>query len=187
MWRHVGTAGVVVRSVCVKCKCFFFSDYLPLLMVFLFCSPNKACDWCAYRKKRRHRTEEKKRRMTDEEDGDDVEDGRRTRRKTEHEREEKEWRARMEQILVWMDTWEKWRMELDEQQVVLGRRLVAGVDWVGELLVGVVELLRRREGEGSDEGQRGGEGDDEEVRGTEGDGEKTENGKEGEDEEMKGD
>ena len=91
----------------------------------------------------------------------------------------------MERILVRMDTREKWRAELDEQQVVLGRRLVAGVDWVGELLEGVVELLRR-EGEGLDESQKGGDGDDEEVRGTEGDGEKTENGKEGEDKEMKG-
>ena len=93
----------------------------------------------------------------------------------------------MERVLVRMDTWEKRRAELDEQQVVLGRRLVARVDWVGELLEGVVELLRRREGEGSDESQKGGDGDDEEVRGTEGDGDKTENGKEGDDEEMKGD
>ena len=54
-----------------------------------------------------------KRRMTDEEDGDDVEDGRRTRRRTEQEWEEKEWRARMERILVRMDTREKWRAELD--------------------------------------------------------------------------
>ena len=77
--------------------------------------------------------------MTDEEDGDDVEDGRWTRRRTEQEREEKEWHAWMERILVRMDTWEKWRAELDEQQVVLGRSLVAGVDWVGELLEGVVE------------------------------------------------
>ena len=92
----------------------------------------------------------------------------------------------MESILVRMDTREKWRAELDEQQVVLGQRLVAGVDWVGELLEGVVELLRRREGEGLDESQKGGDGDDEEVRGMEGDGEKTENRKEGEDEEMKG-
>ena len=36
------------------------------------------------------------------------------------------------------------------------------------------------------ESQKGGDGDDEEVRGMEGDGEKTENRKEGEDEEMKG-
>ena len=86
-----------------------------------------------------------------------------------------------------MDTWEKRRAELDEQQVVLGRRLVAGVDCVGELLEGMVELLRRREGEGSDGSQRGGEEEDEEVRGAEGDGNKTENGKEGDDEEMKGD
>ena len=128
-----------------------------------------------------------KRRMTDEEDGDDVEDGRWMRRRTEQERDEKEWRARMELILVQMDTREKWRAELDEQQVVLGRRLVAGVDWVGELLEGMVELLRRREGEGSDGSQRGREEDDEEVRGTEGDGDKTENWKEGDDEEMKGD
>ena len=85
-----------------------------------------------------------KRRMTDEEDGDDMEDGRWTRRRTEQEREEKEWHAWMERILVRMDTWEKWRAELDEQQMVLGRSLVAGVDWVGELLEGVVELLRRR-------------------------------------------
>ena len=69
-----------------------------------------------------------KRRMTDEEDGDNVEDGRRTRRRMEQEREEKEWRAWVERILVQMDTWEKWGAELDEQQVVLGRRLVAGVD-----------------------------------------------------------
>ena len=33
----------------------------------------------------------------------------------------------------------KRRAELDKQQVVLGRRLVAGVDWVGELLEGMVE------------------------------------------------
>ena len=125
-------------------------------------------------------------RMTDEEDRDDVEDGRRTRRRTEQERDEKEWRAWVERILVQMDTREKRRAELDEQQVVLGRWLVAGVDWVGELLEGMVELLRRREGEGSDGSQRGGEEEDEEVRGTEGDGDKTENGKEG-DEEMKGD
>ena len=92
----------------------------------------------------------------------------------------------MESILVRMDTQEKWRAELDEQHVVLGRRLVAGVDWVGELLEGVVELLRKREGEGLDESQKGGDGDDEEVRSMEGDGEKTENRKEGEDEEMKG-
>ena len=78
----------------------------------------------------------KGRRMTDEEDGDDVEDGRRTRRRTEQERDEKEWRARIERMLVQMDTREKRRVELDEQQVVLGRRLVAGVDWVGELLEG---------------------------------------------------
>ena len=130
-----------------------------------------------------------KRRMTDEEDGDDMEDGRRTRRRMEQERGEKEWQARMERILVQMDTREKWRVELDEQQVVLGRRLVAGVDWpgVGELLEGMVELLRRREGEGSDRSQRGGEEEDEEVRGTEGDGDRAENGKEGDDEEMKGD
>ena len=124
-----------------------------------------------------------KRKMTDEDDGDDVEDGRRTRRRTEQEREEKEWRARVEQILVQMDTREKRRAELDEQQVVLGRRLVAGVDWVGELLEGMVELLRRREGEGSDRSQRGGE---EEVRGTEGDRDRAENRKEGDDKEMKG-
>ena len=98
-----------------------------------------------------------KRRMTDEEVGDNVEDGRRTRWRTERERDEKEWRARVERILVQMDTREKRRAELDEQQVVLGRRLVAGVDWVGELLEGMVELLRRREGEGSDGSQRGGE------------------------------
>ena len=126
-------------------------------------------------------------RMTDEEDGDDVEDRRWTRRRTEQEREEKEWHAQVEQVLVQMDTQEKRRVELDEQQVVLGRRLVAGVDWVGELLEGMVELLRRREGEGSDRSQRGGEEEDEEVRGTEGDGNKAENGKEGDDEEMKGD
>ena len=107
-------------------------------------------------------------------------------RRTEQEREEKEWRARVERILVQMDTWEKRRAELDEQQVVLGRRLVAGVDWVGELLEGVVELLGRRECEGSDRSQRGGEEEDEEVRGTEGDGDRAENGKEGDDEEMKG-
>ena len=124
--------------------------------------------------------------MTDEDDGEDVEDGRRTRRRTEQEREEKEWRARIERILVQMDTWEKRRAELDEQQVVLGRRLVAGVDWVGELLEGMVGLLRRREGEGSDGSQRGGEEEDEEVRGTEGDGDRAENGEEGDDEEMKG-
>ena len=118
-----------------------------------------------------------KRSMTNEEDGDDVEDGRRRRRRTEQEWDEKEWRAWMERMLVQMDTREKWRTELDEQQAVLGRRLVAGVDWVGELLEGVVELLRRREGEGSDKSQRGGEEEDEEVRGTE-------NGKEGGDEEM---
>ena len=86
-----------------------------------------------------------------------------------------------------MDTREKRRAELDEQQVVLGRWLVAGVDWVGELLEGMVELLRRREGEGSDGSQRGREEEDEEVRGTEGDGDRAENGKEGDDEEMKGD
>ena len=128
-----------------------------------------------------------KRRMTDEEDRDDVEDGRRTWRRTEQEREEKEWRARVEQILVQMDTREKWRAELDEQQVVLGWRLVAGVDWVGELLEGMVELLRRQEGEGSDWSQRGGEEEDEEVQGTEGDRDRAENEKEGDDEEMKGD
>ena len=83
-----------------------------------------------------------------------------------------------------MDTQEK---RLDEQQVVLGRRLVAGVDWVGELLEGMVELLRWREGEGSDGSQRGREEEDEEVSGTEGSGDKTENGKEGDEEEMKGD
>ena len=127
-----------------------------------------------------------KRRMTDEEDGDDVKDGRRTRRRTEQEQDEKEWRARIERMLVQMDTREKRRAELDEQQVVLGRRLVAGVDWIGELLEGMVELLRRREGEGSDGSQRGREEEDEEVRGAEGDGNKMENGKEG-DEEMKGD
>ena len=121
--------------------------------------------------------------MTDEEDGDDVEDGRRTRRRTEQERDEKEWRARIERILVQMDTREKRRVELDKQQVVLGRRLV---DWVRELLEGMVGLLRRREGEGSDGSQRGGEEEDEEVRGTEGDGDRAENGKEGDDEEMKG-
>ena len=128
-----------------------------------------------------------KRKMTDEDDGDDVEDGRRTRRRTEQEREEKEWRARVERIrvLVQMDTREKRRAELDEQQIVLGRRLVARVDWVGELLEGMVELLRRREGEGSDGSQRGGEEEDEEFRGTEGDGDRAENGKEGDDEEMK--
>ena len=115
-----------------------------------------------------------------------MEDGRRTRRRTEQEREEKEWHARVERMLVQMDTWEKRRAELDEQQVVLGRQLVAGVDWVGELLEGMVELLRWREGEGSDGSQRGGEEEDEEVRGTEGDGDKTENRKEGDDEEMKG-
>ena len=125
--------------------------------------------------------------MTDEDDGDDVEDGRRTRRRTEQERDEKEWRARIERILVQMDTREKRRAELDEQQVVLGRRLVAGVDWVGELLEGMVELLGRKEGEGSDGSQRGGDEEDEEVRGTEGDGDRAENGKEGDDEEMKGD
>ena len=48
-----------------------------------------------------------KRRMTDEDDGDDVEDRRRTRRRTEQEREDKEWRARIERILVQMDTREK--------------------------------------------------------------------------------
>ena len=48
-----------------------------------------------------------------------------------------------------------------------------------------MELLRRREGEGLDESQKGGDGDDEEVRGMEGDREKTENRKEGDDEEMK--
>ena len=58
-----------------------------------------------------------KRRMTDEEDGDDVEDGRRTRRRTEQERDEKEWRARIERILVQMDTREKRRAELDEQHI----------------------------------------------------------------------
>ena len=128
-----------------------------------------------------------KQRMTDEEDGDDVEDGRRTRRRTEQDREEKEWHARMERMLVQMDTREKRRAELDEQQVVLGRRLVAGVDWVGELLEGMVELLRRREGEGSDGSQRGREEADEDARGTEGDRDRAENGKEGDDEEMKGD
>ena len=107
--------------------------------------------------------------------------------RTEQERDEKEWRARIERMLVQMDTREKQRAELDEQQVVLGRRLVAGVDWVGELLEGMVELLRRREGEGSDGSQRGGEEEDKEVRGTEGDGDRAENGKEGDDEEMKGD
>ena len=61
-----------------------------------------------------------KRRMTDEEDGDDMEDGRRTQRRTEQERDEKEWRARVEWMLVQMDTREKRRAELDEQQVVLG-------------------------------------------------------------------
>ena len=127
-----------------------------------------------------------KRRMTDEEDGDDVEDGRRTRRRTEQERDEKEWRARIEKILVQMDTREKRRAELDEQQVVLGRRLVAGVDWVGELLEGMVEVLGRKDGEGSEGSQRGGEEEDEEVRGTEGDGDRAGNGEEG-DEEMKGD
>ena len=105
-----------------------------------------------------------KRRRTDEDDGDDVEDGRRTRRRTEQERDEKEWRARVESMLVQMDTREKRRAELDEQQVVLGRRLVAGVDWVGELLEGMLELLRRQEGEGSEGSQRGGEEEDEEVR-----------------------
>ena len=65
-----------------------------------------------------------KRRMTDEEDGDDVEDGRRMRRRMEQERDEKEWRARIEKILVQMDTREKRRAELDEQQVVLGRRVI---------------------------------------------------------------
>ena len=128
-----------------------------------------------------------KRKMTDEDDGDDVEDGRRMRRRTEQEREEKEWRARIERILVQMDTREKRRAELDEQQVVLGRRLVAGVNWVGELLEGMVEVLGRKEGGGSDGSQRGGDEEDEEVRGTEGDGGRTENGKEGDDEEMKGD
>ena len=128
-----------------------------------------------------------KRRMTDEEDKDDVEDGRRTWQRMEQERDEKEWCAWMERMLVQMDTRDKQRAELDEQQVVLGRRLVAGVDWVGELLEGVVELLRRREGEGSDGSQRGREEEDEEVRDTEGDGDKTENRKEGDDEEMKGD
>ena len=125
--------------------------------------------------------------MTDEDDGDDVEDGRRMRRRTEQEQEEKEWRARVEKILVQMDTWEKRRAELDEQQVVLGRWLVAGVDWVGGLLEGMVELLGRREGGGLDGSQRGGEEEDEEVRGTEGDEDRAENGKEGDDEEMKGD
>ena len=72
----------------------------------------------------------------------------RTRQRTEQERDEKEWHARIERILVQMDTREKRRAELDEQQVVLGRRLVAGVDWVRELLEGMVELLRRRGGEG---------------------------------------
>ena len=43
-------------------------------------------------------------RMTDEEDGDDMEDGRETQWRTEQERDEKEWRARMERILVQMDT-----------------------------------------------------------------------------------
>ena len=86
--------------------------------------------------------------MTDEEDGDNMEDGRRTRWRTEQEREEKEWRAWVERILVQMDMWEKWGVELDEQQVVLGRRLVAGVDWVGELLEGMVEVLGSQEGEG---------------------------------------
>ena len=114
--------------------------------------------------------------MTDEDDGDDVEDGRRTRWRTEQEQDEKEWRARIERMLVQMDMREKRRAELDEQQVVLGRRLVAGVDWVGELL----------EGMGSDGSQRGGEEEDEEVRGTEGDGDGAENGEEGDDEEMKG-
>ena len=127
-----------------------------------------------------------KRKMTDEDDGEDVEDGRRTRRRTEQEREEKEWRARIERILVQMDTREKRRAELDEQQVVLGRRLVAGVDWVGELLEGMVEVLGRKDGEGSEGSQRGGEEEDEEVRGTEGDGDRAGNGEEG-DEEMKGD
>ena len=124
--------------------------------------------------------------MTDEEDGDDVEDGRRTRWRTEQERDKKEWRARIESMLVQMDMREKRRAELDEQQVVLGRQLVAGVEWVGELLEGMLELLRRREGEGSDGSQRGGEEEDEEVRGMEGDGDRAENGEEGEDEEMKG-
>ena len=128
-----------------------------------------------------------KRRMMDEDDGDDVEDGRRTRWRTEQEREDKEWRARIERMLVQMDTREKRRAELDEQQVVLGRQLVAGVDWVGELLEGMVELLGWREGEGSDRSQRGGEEEDEEVRGTEGDRDRAENGEEGDDEEMKGD
>ena len=86
---------------------------ITCLLLTGFCSPNKACEWCAYRKKRCHWTEEGsrkrragmtevirssekvggKRRMTNEEDGDD---GRRTRRRTEQEREEKEWRARVE-------------------------------------------------------------------------------------------
>ena len=124
--------------------------------------------------------------MMDEDDGDDVEDGRRTQRRTEQERDEKEWRARIERMLVQMDMREKRRVELDEQQVVLGRRLVAGVDWVGELLEGMVGLLRRREGEGSDGSQRGGEEEVEEVRGTEGDRDRAGNGEEGDDEEMKG-
>ena len=119
---------------------------ITCLLLTGFCSPNKACEWCAYRKKRCHRTEEGsqkrragmtevirssekvggKRRMTDEEYGDDAEDGRRTWRRTEQEREEKEWRAWVERILVQMNTREKRRAELDEQKVVLGRRLVAG-------------------------------------------------------------
>ena len=130
-------------GVCVPKVSIFSFDNLPFTN-----SPNKACEWCAYRKKQCHRTEEGsrkrragmtevtrpservrgKRRMTDEEDGDNMEDGRRTRWRTEQEREEKEWRAWVERILVQMDMWEKWGAELDEQQVVLGRRLVAGVD-----------------------------------------------------------
>ena len=102
--------------------------------------------------------------MTDEDDGEDVEDGRRTRRRSDQEREEKEWRARIERILVQMDTREKRRAELDEQQVVLGRRLVARVDWVGELLEGMLEVLGRKDGGGSEGSQRGGEEEDEEVR-----------------------
>ena len=148
-------------GVCTPKVSNYFS--LDLLFADRFCSPTKACEWCAYRKKRCHRTEEGsrkrragmtettrpservggKRKMMDEDDGEDVEDGRRTRRKTEQEREEKEWRARIERILVQMDTREKRRAELDEQQVVLGRRLVAGVDWVGVLLEGMLEVLGR--------------------------------------------